>query len=353
MSDLVETIEYKGCTIEVHIDEDAESPREWDNLGTIIYWHRGCKAGDNVSYDSPKQFMWNLLEDYYDSETVEKWQDEKGEKEFIEYCLEKFNKKHGIILPLYLYEHSGITIRTYPFSCRWDSGQVGWIYITKEKIKKEWNKKKVSKQLLDKVENQLVQEVKTYDQYLTGEVYGDIIKNEGGEEIGSCWGFYGPTKNELIESAKETIDYYLEEEEKKKVYNRYKSFEEWKKDNEFTFAPLYVEFDAIFSNLNDTNGLEAIRLDLVNTIQEMNETANKGIREIEEWQEFFNKVKGEESDRKPNKLEDEHLWYLDELRNSGATNMFEATLYLMQNYPELSKQEARDILQYWMKTFMD
>ena len=37
-----------------------------------------------------------------------------------------------VILPLYLYDHSGITISTGPFSCPWDSGQVGWIKAPKD-----------------------------------------------------------------------------------------------------------------------------------------------------------------------------------------------------------------------------
>ena len=38
-------------------------------------------------------------------------------------------------LPLYLYDHGGITMSTNPFSCPWDDGgQVGWIYASKQKF---------------------------------------------------------------------------------------------------------------------------------------------------------------------------------------------------------------------------
>ncbi len=47
----------------------------------------------------------------------------------------------------------------------------------------------------------------------------------------------------------------------------------------------------------------------------------------------------------------EHLTYLDELRESGATNMFGATVWLMAEYPELEKKEAKEILLYWIKNF--
>ena len=53
---------------------------------------------------------------------------------------------------------------------------------------------------------------------------------------------------------------------------------------------------------------------------------------------------------RPASLTDEHLVYLDELRESGVTNMWGGGTYL-QNEFELSPDEARDILLYWMDTF--
>uniref|UniRef100_A0A6M3M443 Uncharacterized protein n=1 Tax=viral metagenome TaxID=1070528 RepID=A0A6M3M443_9ZZZZ len=52
-------------------------------------------------------------------------------------------------------------------------------------------------------------------------------------------------------------------------------------------------------------------------------------------------------------IEDEHLEYLDLLRESGVTNMFGARPYLMGEYPELTKNEAGQVLQYWMRTFSE
>lgn len=56
---------------------------------------------------------------------------------------------------------------------------------------------------------------------------------------------------------------------------------------------------------------------------------------------------------KPEALHDQHLEYLDTLRESGVTNMFGAAPFLKAEFSELSKQDARQILQYWMKTFSD
>ena len=52
-------------------------------------------------------------------------------------------------------------------------------------------------------------------------------------------------------------------------------------------------------------------------------------------------------------VEDEHLSYLHDLRNSGIINMFGAVPYIQEEFPELTKSQARDILSYWMKTFSE
>jgi len=54
---------------------------------------------------------------------------------------------------------------------------------------------------------------------------------------------------------------------------------------------------------------------------------------------------------RPDIVKTEMLTYLDALRESGITNMFGARPYLMDVFPELSKDEAGKVLSYWMQTF--
>lgn len=54
---------------------------------------------------------------------------------------------------------------------------------------------------------------------------------------------------------------------------------------------------------------------------------------------------------RPDICGDEHLQYLDELRESGDTNMYGARPYLMSEFPELTKEEALEILVYWAESF--
>lgn len=53
---------------------------------------------------------------------------------------------------------------------------------------------------------------------------------------------------------------------------------------------------------------------------------------------------------RPESVIEEHLSYLDELRESGVTNMYGAAAYLVREF-FLTRDEAGDVLSYWMKTF--
>jgi hypothetical protein len=152
----------RKLTLEIKQDEDPMNPRECDNLGKMVCFHGRYELGDKHSMSM---------------------EDAKA--------LHAKMNKEGVALPLYLYDHSGITMSTAPFSCPWDSGQVGFIYADKEAIRKNFMKKACSKKMLAQALEILRDEVKVYDQYLTGDVYGYVIKDEEGEVVDSCWGFFG------------------------------------------------------------------------------------------------------------------------------------------------------------------
>jgi hypothetical protein len=142
MKNLAHEETYKGCKIELVYDDSPESPREWDNVGTMVCWHR----------------------------------------------------RYNLVLPLYLYDHSGISISTGKFSCPWDSGRVGFIYCSKERARQEWGEKYspgiTDDAIFAKALACLESEVSAYDSYLQGDVVGYVASDPDGEELGSCWGFY-------------------------------------------------------------------------------------------------------------------------------------------------------------------
>ena len=163
-----------GQTVSIYQDMSAESPREWDNLGTMVCFHTRYSLGDNHDIDH---------NDY---------------NSFSEIIKANTNEA-DMVLPLFLYDHSDITMGITPFHCRWDSGQVGYITISKEKIIKEYGNDSIETRA--NITRYLRNEVETYSQYLEGECYGYILKDSEGEEIDSCFGFYGydPTTNGIFD----------------------------------------------------------------------------------------------------------------------------------------------------------
>jgi hypothetical protein len=180
---VVENFIHAGVRVKIVQDQDAMNPRkEYDNnVGRMVCWHRRYDLGDEHSYD---------INDFRTREDA----------------LKHLAEDHGpiaVLLPLFLYDHSGITISTSSFSCPWDSGQVGFIFCTRAKAIETWGKKRLTKKVIEQVTKCLISEVETYDQYLTGDVYGfvietlvrdddgETIEDADGEELDSCWGFFG------------------------------------------------------------------------------------------------------------------------------------------------------------------
>ena len=173
MSDPIRTIEHEDYNIKVYHDDHAESPREWDNLGTMTCFHGRYSLGDQNFFKTSQDLM--------------KWT----------------KRKDVISIPLYLYDHSGITMNTTGFPCPWDSGQVGWIHVERKRVREEFKKKRVSKKLLKKVVEILRAEVGIYDSYIRGNVFGYEIEDKEGEHIDSCWGYF--CYDHMIEDAKNVI----------------------------------------------------------------------------------------------------------------------------------------------------
>lgn len=174
----LDVFEHKGLTVEIFPDHDAESPREWDNLGTLVCFHREYDLGDKTEFKTLDDVMKHI------EETESVW------------------------LPVFLMDHSGLALSTGSSGCPWDSGQVGVIFCTKQKALKEFNTKRMTPKLRDKILKGLKTEVETMHQYVSGEVYGIVIKDADGDEIDSCWGFFGSeyTKEESVRMADAALE---------------------------------------------------------------------------------------------------------------------------------------------------
>jgi len=169
----METIKLKnGQILRILQDDQPLNPREdFDNLGVMVCHHKRYNLGDehNIDYNNYESF-----EDMVD-QTIE----------------------NGVYLPLYLYDHGNLSISYKPFSCPWDSGLVGFIYVTAQKIRAEYGNTNAESRT--SALNVLKSEVERYNDYLSGNVYGyeliEIEKCSLGHNhegiVDSCWGFFG------------------------------------------------------------------------------------------------------------------------------------------------------------------
>lgn len=174
---------------EVNQDFHPINPREDDNFGRMVCFHKRYDLGDKTEYKSSDFESWAELKEQ----------------------LVKDGAK--VILPLYLYDHSGITMSTKPFGCNWDSGQVGFIYCIEDDMD-------LSCYGVDEERAQVLMEgeVEIYDKYLCGEVYGfqmfEVNKCSLGHEhkelLESCYGYY--SEEDAENEALSLVNYYKQQD---------------------------------------------------------------------------------------------------------------------------------------------
>jgi hypothetical protein len=190
----------KKYELKIEQDTDPMNPRtDWDNITTIVCFHKRYELGDKTDYRT---------EDY------DSWDEMKKQ-------IKKDNKVL-LIKPLYMYDHSGITISTSPFSCRWDSGQIGWVFISEKQLNTMCGEDfKRGKKTLECI---IDSEVKNYDEYLTGNVYQytiyEIETCDKGHQhksvVESCGSYYdeGDCKDEGLSALQHLEENILEQEHK-------------------------------------------------------------------------------------------------------------------------------------------
>lgn len=159
----IEKIEMGDNTIYIVPDTDCDcNPREFGNLWNLVsnYRHYGLSEGDlNLDELMQPESRKRLEKDY-------------------------------IILPVYMYVHSGVALSLASFNDPWDSGIGFMAYVSKATLRKEYNCQHVTASVRERALNVLKGEVKTLGAYLNGEVYGYEIYDKDDDLVDSCYGFY-------------------------------------------------------------------------------------------------------------------------------------------------------------------
>ena len=171
----IQEITKSNEKLEIMTDESCESPRDWDNLTVIVTIKNNRHTIGDIQVNSSEELR-ELLED----------------------------KKAKFAMPLYIYEHSGMSLKCfedktmvgYPYNDQWDAGCIGMVFTTEALLKEAGLFNSTKKEIIEYMKA----EVDTYSNWCNGDCYGfrlsevsecDKCNQVEDKEIDSCYGFLG------------------------------------------------------------------------------------------------------------------------------------------------------------------
>lgn len=165
MDTLIEKVEYKGYTIAKHVDDNSINPFEdWDGIGKIIFHPKArYSCNTDMTYQEAKETKFSV--------------------------------------PLSAYIHGGISLSVLGegYRCQFDTSDYIAVWVPDQKNAPVKRHKKAQEYAR--------QACKIFNQWANGDVYGFIVKDKEGNDVDSCWGFYGYEAVDVeIEGQKKMID---------------------------------------------------------------------------------------------------------------------------------------------------
>lgn len=219
MENVLEIYENDKYLLKIVGDDSPENPREFlESIGRMVTVRNTRYNLGDFQVENPIEFICEEL----DIDTVEEIYDEDSktscyEEKDMEVIMNEISEK-AFIYPLYLYDHSGLslTIGSPSIACRWDTSKVGYIYCSIEDARDNLivNENETLRECVEKI---LKSEVKIYSEYLDGDSVGYTLESKVTcsacnhihyELIDSCFNFYGTDyeENGLFECINLTAD---------------------------------------------------------------------------------------------------------------------------------------------------
>jgi uncharacterized protein RhaS with RHS repeats len=214
----VQTEELRGHTITLDYDECPENPRQWGTSTVLLAAHRRYDLSDKPCRDAD-DIKAKMFEDILDQEdnailrsvvlsmvkskpVRRDYKYEKYDRDYYEFindhwddmdsedqlALDRVLEARAEIQEVYMYDHSGIALSTNEFGCRWDSGQIGYIYMKSADIISEFGAD--TPETRAQARKRMDSEIDTFSRYINGEVYCYCITDADDKVVGSCSGYY-------------------------------------------------------------------------------------------------------------------------------------------------------------------
>ena len=169
---------------ELIYDQHADNPRDCDNLGTILiaprlsHWIANRDSAVDISIpfgNSPHEHWDNIRREQFKKSDI------------------------AIAYPITKYEHGEISLQL-GYKSGWDYTVSGFIYVTKETIRKCYGVDRITKSIIEHVKTCLQSELDMLTAWLNGECYGWQIKEyaltddgldwEEVDTLDNCWGYF-------------------------------------------------------------------------------------------------------------------------------------------------------------------
>jgi hypothetical protein len=178
---ILEAIDYKGLKIEITPALRPEDPFEHSGrLGTFAFFDRKGNYRNEAMFTMTDFNGWDAMRAHIEDDL------------------------NAVCLPVYCYRHGADTISTKPFSCAWDSGQLGFTFATPKKMRMWYGWKYATAKRRAKAQRLLEAEIQLYDRYVSGEVYRWVLRDCTGEELFTSDSLYG--MEDTMDDAKSWAD---------------------------------------------------------------------------------------------------------------------------------------------------
>lgn len=166
-------------TVEIFPDEccDHENPAENDKENGLHF----------VTFE--RRSTLSDLHGYSDPETAREDAESKG----------------WFVFPLYKYEHGRVAYNISAYSCPWDSGQVGFIFLDPE----GFGDKNITEARAAAICKSFAESVAGW---CNGDYWGFVVKDADGETLDSCWGF--DDSDYCMKEGVEAAEYEIEKRRK-------------------------------------------------------------------------------------------------------------------------------------------
>lgn len=159
------TRDGKDFCLIIEPDPDADNPRDWDPMGHMLCWHNRYTLGDDNPYGTPGEFLEDIA---------------------------SIPDEDIVLIQMDMLDHSGLSIYaagTKPYDDPWDSGQIGWIYATRDDAARHGCK-------WEDVEARLLGEIEMYAKYVAGDcVMGTVCELDEDYDPDNIEAYLGDTRD--------------------------------------------------------------------------------------------------------------------------------------------------------------